>query len=160
MISEEHGGAGLGAFDAMLVAAEAGRVLASVPLLGHLPATAMLDAGGLDDETLRKLAAGELRAALRAGASRRRRRRPPGRWSARSGKRRTAAPEVARGDEGLATVNGTVSWVPDAPGADVLVVVGVDASGPVARAHSARAPTASPSRRRPASTTRPARSAT
>jgi alkylation response protein AidB-like acyl-CoA dehydrogenase len=131
LISEQHGGAGLGAIDAMLVAAEAGRVLASVPLLGHLPATAILNAGGLDDETLRKLAAGELRAAYvpaRPGDD------VDAAWTveARSGKRRSPAPEVARGDEGLATVNGSVSWVPDAVGADVLVVVGVDASGPVA----------------------------
>src|SRR3954471_10192453 len=46
LVDEEHGGAGLGAFDAMLVAQECGRVLAGVPLLGLLPATALLDAGG------------------------------------------------------------------------------------------------------------------
>ena len=40
LISEEHGGAGLGAYDAMLVAQEAGRVLAPAPLLGPLPAIA------------------------------------------------------------------------------------------------------------------------
>ena len=39
LVSEERGGAGLGAMEAMLVFAELGRVLASVPLLGHLPAT-------------------------------------------------------------------------------------------------------------------------
>ena len=38
LVSEERGGAGLGAMDAMLVFSELGRVLASVPLLGHLPA--------------------------------------------------------------------------------------------------------------------------
>ena len=43
LISEDHGGAGLGALDAMLVMSECGRVLASVPLLGHVPATAVLD---------------------------------------------------------------------------------------------------------------------
>ena len=48
LIAEEHGGAGLGAFDAMLVAQECGRVLAGVPLLGHLPASALLDAAGHD----------------------------------------------------------------------------------------------------------------
>jgi len=83
----------------------------------------------VDDETLRKLAAGELRAAYVPAR--------PGddidsAWTVepRNGRRRAAAPQVARGDEGLATVNGTVSWVPDAVGADVLVVVGLDASGP------------------------------
>ena len=50
LIDEEHGGAGLGAFDALLVAEECGRVLAAVPVLGLLPATAILGAAG--DETL------------------------------------------------------------------------------------------------------------
>ena len=43
LISEEHGGAGLGAVDALLVAVECGRVLAGVPLLGHVLATSVLD---------------------------------------------------------------------------------------------------------------------
>ena len=42
LIDEDHDGAGLDVFDAMLVLGECGRVLASVPLLGHLPATAIL----------------------------------------------------------------------------------------------------------------------
>ncbi len=46
LIDEEHGGAGLDVFDAMLVLGECGRVLAGVPLLGHLPATAILNAAG------------------------------------------------------------------------------------------------------------------
>ena len=62
LISEEHDGAGLGALDGMLVFAELGRVLASVPLLGHLPATLLLDAGGADG--LEALASGERRAAF------------------------------------------------------------------------------------------------
>ena len=50
LISEEHGGAGLDAFDAMLVLGECGRVLAGLPLLGHLAATAVLqDAPGAVD---------------------------------------------------------------------------------------------------------------
>ena len=67
LVGEEHGGAGLGAFDAMLVAEECGRVLASVPLLGLLPASAILDAAG--DESLEAVASGELRPAARAGAA-------------------------------------------------------------------------------------------
>ena len=43
LVSDAHGGAELGALEAMLVFEELGRVLASVPLLGHLPATALLD---------------------------------------------------------------------------------------------------------------------
>src|SRR5437588_12261565 len=61
LIDEEHGGAGLGVFDAMLVAEECGRVLASVPLLGLLPASAILDAAGV--ESLLAIAEGELRQA-------------------------------------------------------------------------------------------------
>jgi alkylation response protein AidB-like acyl-CoA dehydrogenase len=138
LIDEQHGGAGLGAIDAMLVLAEAGRVLASAPLLGHLPATAIANAGGLAEGTLAQLASGELRAAYvpaRPGDD------VDAAWTAepRSGRRRSAAPQVVRGDEGLATVNGSVAWVPDAVGADVLVVVGVEAGGPVAVAIGASA---------------------
>src|SRR4051812_50226009 len=46
LVAEERGGAGLGAFDAMLVAQEGGRVLAGGPPLGLLPPTALLRAGG------------------------------------------------------------------------------------------------------------------
>jgi len=78
LIAEEHGGAGLGAFDAMLVAEECGRVLAPVPLLGLLPATALLDAAG--DPALPALASGELRAAYLPA-------RPPGDLTAALGYR-------------------------------------------------------------------------
>src|SRR3954452_13593546 len=61
LIDEEHGGAGLGAFDALLVAEECGRVLAGVPLLGLLPATAVLNAAG--DSSLEDVAAGSVRPA-------------------------------------------------------------------------------------------------
>ena len=44
LVSDEHGGAGLGAFDAMLVMQEVGRRLAGIELIGHLPATELLDA--------------------------------------------------------------------------------------------------------------------
>ena len=107
-------------------------MLASVPLLGHLPATAILNAGGFDGETLGKLASGELRAAYVPAR--------PGddvdpAWTVRAAQRQGAAPQrraVTRGEDGLATVNGTVAWVPDAVGADVLVVVGVENGSPVA----------------------------
>ncbi len=129
MIAEEHGGAGLGAFEALLVAEECGRVLASVPLLGLLPATALLDAAG--DESLPALAAGELRAAYVPA-------RPQDdlepRWTVapREGFARAAAPRASvTGTE--VSFDGTVAFVPDAVGADVLVVVGVDPDGgPVA----------------------------
>src|SRR5437588_8711618 len=62
LIDEEHGGAGLGAFDALLVAEECGRVLAGVPLLGLIPATAVLQAAG--DSSLSAVAGGEVRPAF------------------------------------------------------------------------------------------------
>ncbi len=76
LVAEEHGGAGLSAFDAMLVMTEAGRVLAGVGLLGHLPASELLDRGGFD--RIEAIAEGELRACFVAA-------RPPGdldsRWT-------------------------------------------------------------------------------
>jgi alkylation response protein AidB-like acyl-CoA dehydrogenase len=118
LISEEHDGAGLGALDAMLVFSELGRVLASVPLLGHLPATLLLDAAGYDG--LAAFASGERRAAFVAA-------KPPSAieeaWTVdpSSGLRRAPAPVIGDG-----TVTGAAFWVPDAPGADVLVVAGAD----------------------------------
>src|SRR5436305_11113775 len=118
LIDEEHGGAGLGVFDAMLVAEECGRVLAAVPLLGLVPATALLDAAG--DESLQAVAAGELRPVYVPA-------RPPSEreagWTveARHGMKRSAAPTVsaARAD---VVLEGEVSFVPDALGAELLVV--------------------------------------
>ncbi len=125
LVSEEHGGAGLGAFDAMLVAQECGRVLAGVPLVGLLPATAILDAAGYDG--LQAIAAGEQRATWLPA-------RPPasagGDWTvdATRGKARPAAPRaVVDGDS--VRLTGTVAFVPDAPGADLLVAVGVTEGG-------------------------------
>src|SRR3984893_2460729 len=65
LIDDAHGGAGLDAFDAMLVLGECGRVLAGIPLLGHLPATAILGAAPDASSLLGALAAGERRAAHR-----------------------------------------------------------------------------------------------
>ncbi|HEY4278159.1 MAG TPA: acyl-CoA dehydrogenase family protein, partial [Conexibacter sp.] len=105
LISEEHGGAGLDAIDAMLVLLECGRVLAGVALLGHLPATALLDADGCDDALLQRLAAGEARAAYVPAR--------PGddldpAWTAepRSGKRRAAAPTISLDGDGNGDGNG------------------------------------------------------
>jgi alkylation response protein AidB-like acyl-CoA dehydrogenase len=120
LVSEAGGGAGLSAFDAMLVMSEAGRVLAGVQLLGHLPASSLLDAAG--DERLRAVADGALRACCVAA-------RPPGdceqRWTVepRSGSVRMGAPVLAADG----TLSGVVAWVPDAPGADLYVVVATSA---------------------------------
>jgi alkylation response protein AidB-like acyl-CoA dehydrogenase len=122
LIDEQHGGAGLGVFDAMLVLEECGKVLAPVPLLGLLPATQLLNAAG--DEALEAIANGDVRPVYVPA-------RPPsntgGSWTSepRHGKSRPAAPSIAADG----SVTGSVSFVPDAPGADLLVVVGLDESG-------------------------------
>ena len=125
LVAEDNGGAGLSAFDAMLVMTEAGRLLAGVELLGHLPASALLDAGGW--ERVEAVAEGELRACFVAA-------RPPSdldpRWSVEppSGSVRLDAPVLAADG----TLRGSVAWVPDAPGADVYVVVAIaEADGSV-----------------------------
>jgi alkylation response protein AidB-like acyl-CoA dehydrogenase len=131
LIDEEHGGAGLEAFDALLVAEELGRVLAAVPLLGLLPATAILNAAG--DESLAAAAAGELRPAYVPA-------RPPGdlqaEWTVepRSGASRAPAPAASVSDDEV-VLDGSIAFVPDAPGADLLVAIGVAEHGaPVAAA--------------------------
>ncbi|HEY5429398.1 MAG TPA: acyl-CoA dehydrogenase family protein [Solirubrobacteraceae bacterium] len=136
LIAEEHGGAALGGFDALLVAEECGRVLAGAPILGLLPATSILDAAG--DASLAAVAAGEQRPTYVPA-------RPPSelqdRWTVepRSGFERAPAPR-ATVDGDQVTLDGTVSWVPDAPGADVFVAIGIDDDGrPVAAAIEAAA---------------------
>jgi alkylation response protein AidB-like acyl-CoA dehydrogenase len=109
LVSEDHGGAGLDPFDAMLVMVELGRVLAGVPLLGHLPASWLLDRGGYAD--IESIATGERRAAFVAA-------QPPSElqtgWTW----------EPARGKARVPAGDAVAHWVVDAPGADVLVVVG------------------------------------
>jgi alkylation response protein AidB-like acyl-CoA dehydrogenase len=127
LVGEGRGGAGLGAFDALLIAEECGRVLASVPLLGLLPASAILNAA--DDDSLGAVAAGELRPAYVPT-------RPPSdrddRWTIDplSGVRRPDAPSaVVDGDH--AVLDGEVAFVSDARGAGLLVAAGVAADGTV-----------------------------
>ncbi|HKH16775.1 MAG TPA: acyl-CoA dehydrogenase family protein [Solirubrobacteraceae bacterium] len=116
LVSEANGGAELSALEAMLVFEELGRVLASVPLLGHLPATFLLDRSGAAD-LVAALARGETRAAFVPA-------RPPSDlgegWTVEPaiGMTRAPAPSCSGGK-----VTGAVSWVPDAPGAEHLVVV-------------------------------------
>jgi alkylation response protein AidB-like acyl-CoA dehydrogenase len=127
LISEEHGGAELGVFDALLVAEECGRVLAGVPLLGLLPASLILDAAG--DESLPAVAAGDVRPAYVPL-------RPPSgverAWTAEpaAGLARAQAPRV-QGDGSSVTLDGSVAFVPDAPGAGLLVAVAVREGGAV-----------------------------
>jgi len=124
LIDESAGGAGLDAFDAMLVLGECGRVLAGVPLLGHLPATAILgDSSNAPKDLLEELATGERRAAYLPAS-------PPSdisdEWTLdpAHGLARPSAPTaVGDGDAGKARVSGQLAFVPDAPGAEVLVGV-------------------------------------
>jgi alkylation response protein AidB-like acyl-CoA dehydrogenase len=137
LIDEEHGGAGLGVFEAMLVAEECGRVLAAVPLLGLAPASAVLTAAR--DESLEAIGAGELRPAYVPA-------RPPSELEAgwtvepRAGLARSEAPEATvEGDQ--VELEGEVAFVPDAPGANLLVTVGeTDEGAPVGVAVPADAP--------------------
>jgi alkylation response protein AidB-like acyl-CoA dehydrogenase len=122
LIDEAHGGAGLDAFDAMLVLGECGRVLAGITLLGHLPATAILGDSDVAGELLEPLASGERRAAYLPTS-------PPSdvdeRWSvdSRAGLERQWAPTAVASGDGAAKVSGVLAFVPDAPGADLLVGV-------------------------------------
>ncbi len=131
LIAEEHDGAGLDVFDAMLVLGECGRVLASVELLGHLPATAILSDAPVAAEFLPGLASGERRAAYLPA-------RPPDdieeRWSSdpAHGLERAAPPSADATDgEGRVRLNGSFAFVPDAPGADVLVGVALQDGQPI-----------------------------
>ena len=138
LIDESHGGAGLDAFDAMLVLGECGRVLAGIPLLGHLAATAILNDAPAGAPLLGELAAGDRRAAYLPVS-------PPDdlseRWTVDppSGVEPLAAPSaVANGAE--TRVSGTLSFVPDAPGAGLLVGVALLGEEPVGVAIEASAP--------------------
>jgi alkylation response protein AidB-like acyl-CoA dehydrogenase len=138
LIDEDHGGAGLEAFDAMLVLGECGRVLAGIPLLGHLPATAILGEAPNASSLLEALATGERRAAYLPVS-------PPsdvdGRWTVDppAGSTRAEAP-TAVGEGAEARVSGELPWVPDAPGADLLVGVALRDGRPVGIAVEADAP--------------------
>src|SRR5947209_8395223 len=123
LIDDANGGAGLDAFDAMLVLGECGRVLASIPLLGHLVATAILSDAPAGAPLLAELASGGRRAAYLAV-------KPPDdlsqEWTvdARVSSRREPAPSGGRGAPGeQVRVSGELAFVPDAPDADLLVGV-------------------------------------
>jgi alkylation response protein AidB-like acyl-CoA dehydrogenase len=140
LIDEDHGGAGLDAFDAMLVLGECGRVLAGIPLLGHLPATAILGDTPSAADFLPALATGERRAAYLPA-------QPPTeldqRWSAdpASGLERAPLPTAAApGEDGRVQVTGSYAFVPDAPGADTLVGVALLDGKPIGVAILADAP--------------------
>ena len=82
LVAEERGGAGLGAMDAMLVFSELGRVLAGVPLLGHLPGDAAARRGAVRGHRAVRLrrGAGRLRGG-QAAVGRPERSGPSTRWA-------------------------------------------------------------------------------
>jgi len=140
LIDESHGGAGLDAFDAMLVLGECGRVLAGIPLLGHLPATAILNDAPNAAEFMPDLASGERRVAYLPA-------RPPDgldeRWSTdpATGLERSPLPTAGPpGEDGRVSLNGSFAFVPDAPGANALVGVVVLEDRPVGVAVLSDAP--------------------
>jgi alkylation response protein AidB-like acyl-CoA dehydrogenase len=131
LIDETHGGAGLDAFDAMLVLGECGRVLAGVPLLGHLPASAILNDAPNAAGFLPEVASGERRAAYLPA-------QPPSdvtdRWSTdpASGLERGVLPTAGATDaDGRVMLNGSFAFVPDAPGASGMVGVALQDGRPV-----------------------------
>jgi alkylation response protein AidB-like acyl-CoA dehydrogenase len=67
LVGEDAAGAGLSAYEALLVLEACGRRLADARLLGHLPATALLEEAGFDVQVRASLASGERRAALISG---------------------------------------------------------------------------------------------
>jgi alkylation response protein AidB-like acyl-CoA dehydrogenase len=123
LVPEDDGGAGLGAFDAMLVLEECGKRLTGAGLLGHLPATLVLARAG-GHELLPALAAGELRAAIVHT-------RPPTGdegWTVEApGLGAQRIPAVAIDADGR--LHGTAGFQPDLAGADVLVVPVLEAAG-------------------------------
>ena len=138
LIDESHGGAGLDAFDAMLVMSECGRVLAPVALLGHLPASAILNEAPAAKGLLEPLASGGRRAAYLPTM-------PPNDlvdgWCVdpRHGSTRPGAPEAKDDGKGGVTLSGAYAFVPDAPGADLLVGVALLDGKPVGVAIEASA---------------------
>ena len=136
LIDEERGGAGLDAFDAMLVLGECGRVLAGVPSRPP-PGDGDPERLAAGAEALADLATGERRAAYLPVS-------PPddlgGGWSAdpASGATRTAAPTAVSRTAAPASPASS-AFVPDAPGADVLVGVAILDGKPVGVAIDASA---------------------
>jgi alkylation response protein AidB-like acyl-CoA dehydrogenase len=131
LFDEAHGGAGLDVFDAMLVLGECGRVLAPVPLLGHLPASAILNDSPAAAPWLAEVSSGERRAAYLPA-------QPPtdlsDRWSTdpASGSERGALPTAGAPDEDdRVLVNGSFAFVPDAPGASGMIGVALQDGRPI-----------------------------
>jgi alkylation response protein AidB-like acyl-CoA dehydrogenase len=120
LVPEADGGAGLEAFDAMLVLEQCGRRLAGAGLIGHLAATLVLSRTEAE-ELLTELADGARRAAIVLA-------RPPAAdegWTVEAiGGGRASAPTLSA--DGRLT--GAAGFQLDLGGSDVLLVAAIDAN--------------------------------
>ena len=155
LIDEAHGGAGLDAFDAMLVMGECGRVLA-----GDQPARS--PSRERDPQRRRRRRADARRARQRrapgrlpAGQPARRPARRSGRWTPAMASSADPRPRPASRTARL-LVSGELAFVPDAPGADLLVGVALRDGRAGGRGHRGRR-RGGHDRPRWSATTRPAR---
>ncbi len=107
LVGEDADGAGLSVYEALLVLEACGRRLADARLLGHLPATVLLEASGVHAELRAALADGTVRAALVDVTC----------------ADRGQPVLLAKVEDGV-RIGGVVRGVLDAADAEVLVVVG------------------------------------
>ena len=107
----------------MLVLGECGACSRRVALLGHLPATAILDAAAAAPRCSRPLGDGRAARGLPAGAARPTTSRRGWTVDPGSGWRARRRADGARRRRRRARSSGTLACVPDAPGADLLVGV-------------------------------------
>ena len=128
LVSPEHGGAGLGTYDAMLVFEECGRRLAGNGLLGHLPATLVVSQAAVAGDSNAAALLPDLVDGLRRAAFVHA--RPPSadeEWTTEgigTRERQVPAPVLRHG-----AVTGTAGFQPDAADAALLVVPAIDEDG-------------------------------
>ncbi len=112
VISEEHGGLGLGAVELVVIAEEMGYALAPSPLHSDISAALLLAAAGSEEQQARwldPLAAGELRGTLAV-------------WDEQAG----WAPDHSEVEASAGALSATKIAVPDAGSADFLIVTAAD----------------------------------
>jgi alkylation response protein AidB-like acyl-CoA dehydrogenase len=112
IVSEEHGGLGLGVVELVVIAEELGYALAPTPLLPSTWAALLIEAAGSEDQKpawMPKLAAGEARGTVAI-------------WDERAG----LEPDHSEAELLDGTVTATKIAVPDAASADIVVVSGAN----------------------------------
>ncbi|TMK42101.1 MAG: acyl-CoA dehydrogenase [Actinobacteria bacterium] len=116
VVSEAHGGLGLGIVELVVVQEQLGYALAPTPFLSDVGAALLLEAGGEDEtaaEYLPGVATGERRGTVAV-------------WDADAGWSPTHSALVPGGEDGQPTLTGTKVAVADAAAADFIVVSGAD----------------------------------